>query len=152
MVYLEFSEYQVYLKDEAGHILWEHAPPGMWRCHYCGTYVCKSESLCIFCGGGRKPEGFKIPTDWNRLSRRGVLTFSYWKIAHLRGARVPLPDGTKIYGSGVEPDFFRDRVLIRVMHPDLYQVDEGCQIPFVAPVYEETDTGALRFVSWYAND
>jgi hypothetical protein len=148
MVYLEFDNGRVYLKDEDGRRLWENIPAGWWKCRYCGGLVQDSESKCPNCYGGRKPEYPKLPR--NLKTRRGILEFTYEMVYGMKpGTRLPLPDETIVYGDGWFIHFATDTYMLKVMSPTLpYQVREGEQLYRYAPIWEYDETGMATFKGW----
>lgn len=111
MVYLEFGEDYVRLKDEAGKRLWQSSETKLpWL-----------------------PPALAM--------RRGIITLSCSVCKRLRSADqcVPFPDGTIVYGSKV--DTFRDELLLKVFHPDLPEKEEGRKLPYYDPTFVETDAG-----------
>lgn len=135
MIYLQFTAYGACALNEDGQVLWQGDMPTR-----CKRYESRLMS----------DEWWGKPT-LECLKHRGILPFSSKLIRQMIAQEtiLPFPDGTRFYRIGQE--WVADTVWIKVMHPDLYEIEEGCAVPFTAPVFEYGPDGKLQFVSWGMN-
>ena len=135
MIYLQFTAYGACALNEDGQVLWQAGMPIKTQHH-----EARPESY----------EWWSKPSD-AQVRHRGIIEFSGEIVREFieKETKLAFPDGTRFYDLLLE--WMADRVWIKVMHPDLYEIEEGRAVPFTAPVFEDGPDGKPQFVSWGMN-